>query len=116
MQPREGWILAVDGMERDVAGMPQLLRTACALKAAGIERIVVIGEGRVDGIAGDPRLAGTTLVPAAAPPDGVDLRDSGDAILVARGDRVFHRDGPRTLAHASGETRAIAGWDALVVT
>jgi phosphatidylglycerophosphate synthase len=111
--------LAPETATADVAGLPHLVRTACALRAAGIGRIVVVGRVDVTAAAADARLAGTTLEALPEPPGG----DPRDPILVARGDRVCHRDGPRLLAKAAEQADVgaaplgIEGWgDALVVT
>src|SRR5688572_8378309 len=72
--PVEAWILAghIDGGPAqpapltDVCGMPHLLRIACAVGAAGAERILVVWNGveappDISGIAADPRLQGRIL-------------------------------------------------------
>ncbi len=111
--PVEGWILAgtIDGAPANpaplagVCGMPHLLRLACALGAAGIERIVVIWRGGdappdLASLAGDERMHGRKLELVTAAPDHAG--DAADPILVVRADRLFHRELPRTLARGAG--------------
>lgn len=100
--PKEAWILAgsIDGslaqpaLLEPLAGLPYLLRVACDLALAGATRIVVVWSGPADppeigSVASDPRLtARATLTLTRTIPTG-DVRDS---ILVARADRVYHRD------------------------
>ncbi|MCG8416813.1 MAG: CDP-alcohol phosphatidyltransferase family protein [Proteobacteria bacterium] len=115
-KPREGWIIAgrLDGRDvypqplAAVAGLPHLLRQACALSAAGIERITVFWVGPGDlpdlsAIAADSRMAGRRFELVTEPP-GASGDSSDDAILVVRGDRIFHRDTPTVLAQAAERT------------
>jgi len=109
--PTEAWILAgvVDGRDAqpalldELAGIPYALRLACDLALAGATRIVVVWRGRgaapdLGAIARDPRLASrATLEVVRDVPAGGDA----DGILVARADRVYHRDTP---------VRVVAAW------
>lgn len=139
-RPREGWILAgtLDGaparpaLDDDVAGMPYVLRLACDLAHAGVQRIVVAWSGEappppVDRFAADPRLRGATLeviaaaaLPAGAPDASADTLD--DAIVLVRADRIYHRDVPKLVMAAWASTDApiarLAGFehDAVLVT
>ena len=117
----EGWILAgiLDGnasypaLDGDVCGIPHVLRLACDLAHAGAKRIYVVWNGIGDGpdlraIARDQRLARlASLEVVTQIPSG----DDADAILIARGDRLFHRDMPkRVLAvRRPGHVGKIAG-------
>jgi phosphatidylglycerophosphate synthase len=108
---KEAWILAghLDGapaepsLLTEIAGLPHVLRIACDLALAGATRIHVVWSGptaapELAAIAADPRLAArATLALATHAPAG----DDGDAILVARADRIYHRDMP---------VRAAATW------
>jgi len=120
--PREGWILAgtldgrpaEPGLLDELAGIPHVLRLAGELALAGVGRITVIWSGggappELAAIAADPRLASRArLTVAAEPPPG----DDGDAIVVVRADRVFHRDMPKQAIGAwktaSGSLTALA--------
>jgi hypothetical protein len=120
MHVREAWILAgvldgVAGYPRlgdDVCGLPHALRLACDLAQAGARRIYVVWTAveappELSAITGDPRLARTaTLAVVREPPAGAD----DDAILVARADRLFHRDMPKRAlaAHDAGGPHCIA--------
>ena len=112
--PKEGWILAgrldatrvVPSPFEAVAGVSHLLRTALELALAGCTRIVVVWQGEdsapdISGIAADARLASRAKLELAqnAPEEG-----TSETILIARGDRIFHRDIPKILAReiASG--------------
>jgi phosphatidylglycerophosphate synthase len=127
--PREAWILATGvgptpALAEEVCGIPHLLRVACDLAAAGARTIyVVVGAAATSGVAtigSDARLASrATLHVVTAPPPG-DLREP---VLLARSDRVFHRDVPGAAVEAwRGRGRArlakVAGveHDAVVVT
>ncbi len=102
--PKEAWILAgtLDGAAAqpalldEVAGIPHVLRIACDLALAGATRIFVLWSGTAPppslaAIATDPRLAQrATLELPHALPGG----DDTDGILVARADRIYHRDIP----------------------
>jgi 1L-myo-inositol 1-phosphate cytidylyltransferase / CDP-L-myo-inositol myo-inositolphosphotransferase len=101
----EGWILAgiLDGavayprLTQDVCGIPHVLRLACDLALSGADRIYVIWNADgpppdLSAIATDPRLAARApLTVVRTPPAGTDT----DEILVARADRLFHRDLPK---------------------
>ncbi len=106
-RPAEAWILVgrIDGRPAapeiftPVAGLPHLVRDACAVAEAGVERIVAVWNGDapppdLEPLRADPRPALDRLELALSPPDG----DPDDPILVVRGDRVFHRDLPRLVA------------------
>lgn len=127
--PREAWIVATGvgprpALTEEVCGIPHLLRLACDLAGAGARTIyVVVGAAATSGVAtigSDPRLAArATLHVVTAPPPG-DLREP---VLLARADRVFHRDLPAAAVEAwRGRGRArlakVAGaeHDAVVVT
>ncbi len=115
---REAWILAgvIDGavayprLGDDICGIPHGLRLACDLALAGARRIVVVwtADGAppdLSAIARDPRLASrATLEVVGQPPAG----DPGDAIVVVRADRLFHRDLPK-LALAARAGRDVIG-------
>jgi len=108
--PTEAWILAgvLDGRDAqpalldELAGIPYALRLACDLAFAGAKRIVVVWRGAtaapdLGAIARDPRIASrATLEVVREVPAG----DDTDAILVARADRVYHRDIPSRVATA----------------
>ena len=110
---REGWILAgiLDGgaayprLVEDVCGVPHGLRLACELAHAGAGRIFVVWNSDgpppdLSSIANDPRLARmATLEVVSSPPRG----DDTDEILIARADRMFHRDMPKLVLAARGE-------------
>lgn len=125
----EAWIIAAEPGESEtepqtvlgplvqVAGIPHILRHACAARAAKVETIYVIWRGDsappdLSSVASDPRLDGATLHIVSAPPTGSNGQDD-DAILVLRGDRVFHRDlTKRVVEHLPASSRdaiAIAG-------
>jgi len=127
--PREAWILATGvgptpALTEEVCGIPHLLRVACDLAGAGARTIyVVVGAAATSGVAtigSDARLASrATLHVVTAPPPG-DLREP---VLLARADRVFHRDVPGAAVEAwraRGRARLakVAGdeHDAVVVT
>ena len=142
--PTEGWILAgsLDGAEsrpelrEDVCGMPYVLRLAADLAHAGATKIAVVWSGTapaptIDDLAGDVRLRGATLTVVTHAPAG----HASDPILVARADRIHHRDLPKlsvaawrssnaTLARVSAPDPAAAAlvsaqvgdYDAIVVT
>ncbi len=108
--PKEGWILAgeVDGIPSqpalldELAGIPHILRLACDLALAGATRIFVVWRGSAPApslaaIAADPRLSqrATLDVPHELPGG-----DDADGILVARADRVYHRDIPSRVARS----------------
>ena len=115
---------ATPALAEEVCGIPHLLRVACDLAGAGARTIyVVVGAAATSGVAtigSDPRLAArATLHVVTAPPPG-DLREP---VLLARADRVFHRDLPGAVVEAwRGRGRArlakVAGaeHDAVVVT
>ena len=128
--PTEGWILAgrLDGTPAapalldDVAGLPHVLRLACDLAQAAIERITVVWTGEeppdLSAVAADPRLAGrVALSVAPEPPEG----DDADPVLVVRADRIFHRDVPKLAVRAWRGSAARAAkvggdeYDAVVV-
>ncbi len=118
---QEAWIIAAEATAEtalaplvDVAGMPHLLRHACAAKAAKASTVYVIWRGDssppdLADIASDPRLDGTTLTVVTEAPEG----PGDDAILILRSDRVFHRDLPKRVAehvpNTSRDAVAIAG-------
>ncbi len=102
--PTEGWILAgsLDGTEarpqlrEDVCGMPYVLRIAADLAHAGAKKIVVVWSGSaaapsLDDLASDTRLKGAALSVVTHPPGG----NASEPILVARADRIYHRDLPK---------------------
>ncbi len=106
--PKEGWILAgvLDGTPAqpalldELAGIPHILRLACDLALAGATRIFVLWSGptpppSLASIATDPRLAATLEIPHETP-GGADT----DGILIARADRVYHRDIPVRVARS----------------
>ena len=115
--PREGWILAgtIDGaasapaLTNDVAGVAAVVRTACELALAGATTVFVVWTGAgalpdLSAFAADPRLAGRArLEVVAQAPAGAD----DDGVIVARADRVFHRDipGAAVLAWRNGTAR-----------
>ena len=121
----EGWILAgeLDGvgtfpaLTDDVCGIPHVLRLACDLAVAGATTVYVIwnldGElPELDAVARDPRLAARAkLEVVRAPPHG----NPRDSVIVARGDRLFHRDLPKLVlaARARGAIGVIEGHDAV---
>lgn len=103
--PREAWILAVlpHGIGPvlhpldDVGGMPHVLRAACSLARAGVERVVLVWPGEppsLDGVRDDPRLGHVDLIVTSSPPPG----PLDDDLLVVAGDRVFDADLPRAIA------------------
>ncbi len=106
--PKEAWILAgnLDGVPAqpelldELGGIPYVLRIACDLALAGATRIIVVWSGSapvppLSAIAADPRLAQrATLAATRDLPAG----NADDAILVARADRVYHRDIPVRVA------------------
>jgi phosphatidylglycerophosphate synthase len=108
--PAEGWILAgtLDGaaaapaLREDVAGMPYVLRLACDMAVAGVQRIVVVwnrpsAPPELGDLARDPRIASRARLEVAdRPPPG----DDADAILIVRADRVFQREMPKYAATA----------------
>jgi phosphatidylglycerophosphate synthase len=116
--PGEGWILAgtLDGvsarpqLDDDVAGMPYVLRLAADLVHAGARAITVIWGSdspppSLAAYANDTRLRGASLEIATAPPPGAET----DAILVARADRIYHRDIPKQVVAAwKGSTANVA--------
>jgi len=125
--PSEGWILAREDMRpalrEDVCGMPYVLRIAADLAHAGAKKIVVIWRGTAAppafaDLATDSRLKGAELTVVTSPPVGV----TDDPILVARADRIYHRDIPKLCVRAWREGSArlakVAGdeYDAVVVT
>jgi phosphatidylglycerophosphate synthase len=129
--PAEAWILAgmVDGrpalpaLDDNVGGLPHLMRIAGELAMAGIQRAyVIVREGvprqLLEALRADPRLAKISLTAVPEPPSGA----SGDAIVVVRSDRLFHRDIPKAAVTAwtrsSAKLAKVAGdeHDAVVVT
>lgn len=117
---REGWILAgpLDGqpfastLQASIAGLPLLLRHAAELRRAGAHRIFVIWRGDPDEapdlepIAENERLNGCPMALVTDVPS-----DAVGEVLLARADRVFHRDLLKILADrgpAAG-VRKIAG-------
>ena len=114
---REAWIVAgvLDGgvayprLAEDVCGVPHGLRVACDLALAGAKRIFVIWNADepapdLSRIAHDERLARhAELVVVREPPPG----DGNDEILVARADRLFHRDMPKLVLAAHRTTGGI---------
>jgi 1L-myo-inositol 1-phosphate cytidylyltransferase / CDP-L-myo-inositol myo-inositolphosphotransferase len=107
--PAEGWILAgtLDGaaaapaLRADVAGMPYVLRIACDMAVAGVQRIVVVWNAgappELDELARDPWLAQRARLEIAdRPPTG----DDADAILIVRADRIYQREMPKYAASA----------------
>jgi phosphatidylglycerophosphate synthase len=108
--PVEGWILAgtLDGVtaapspREDVAGMPYVLRIACDMAVAGIQRITVVWNGPgappdLGDLARDPRLARRARLEVAdRPPPG----DEAEPILIVRADRIFQREMPKYAATA----------------
>jgi len=97
--PTDGWILAgeIDGepalpLLADVAGMAHGLRIACEMSRAGAERVLVIWSGSapppdLSDLAADPRLGAAELRLVTDVPS-----PGGESVLVARADRIFHRD------------------------
>ena len=129
--PREAWILAgvLDGrvatpaLGEDVAGLPHLFRLAGELQMAGVARAVVITREAVAPeliarLTADGRLARIAIEVATEAPAG----GAGDAIIVVRGDRIFHRDLPKAAITAwTGSTARLAKvagdeHDAVIVT
>ena len=110
---REAWILAgiLDGivcyprLGDDICGIPHGLRLACDLALAGAKKIYVVwtADGPppdLSAIANDRRLRRLAkLEVVRQPPAG----DAGDEILLARADRMFHRDMPKLVAAAARE-------------
>jgi hypothetical protein len=108
---REGWIIAgeLDGVPArprlldDVCGIPHVLRLACDLAFAGATKITVIWNESgplpdLASVAADPRLASRAkLEVLRAAPTGA----AGDLVVVARADRMFHRDMPKLAISAS---------------
>jgi len=106
---REGWILVGDVRHpaalapTDVlGGMPHVVRIACDLAVAGVSRIYVILRSQnmnpdlVEIISGAQLPAGATISVVPEPPSGA----RSDGIVVARADRVFHRDLPKRVVAA----------------
>jgi phosphatidylglycerophosphate synthase len=107
----EAWILAgvLDGtvgyprLADDVCGVPHVLRLACDLAASGAKRVFVVWNGDgpppdLSSIALDRRLRRVTrLEVVREPPSG----KPSDAVVIARADRLFHRDLPRLAAEAA---------------
>ncbi len=129
--PREAWILAgtVDGrklfpaLDDNVGGISHLLRLAGELQMAGVKHAYVssrepVPHALLDEARADKRLATITISAVAEPPSG----GTADAIVVVRGDRIFHRDMPRAAIGAWTSSRAKlakvegAEHDAIVVT
>lgn len=108
--PREGWILAgtLDGhaarpaLLDDVCGIPHLLRLACDLALSGATRIYIVWDVArpvpdLSPIFADPRIATrAALEIVTRPPVG----EATDGVLLARADRIFHRDLPRAAISA----------------
>ena len=117
----EAWILAgtLDGRAArpalldDVAGIPHLLRLACDVALAGATKIYILWDTArplpdLSSVFSDPRIARrASLEIVTKPPAGAD----GDAVLLLRADRIFHRDLPRAAIAASraGTIGVIAG-------
>lgn len=129
--PNEAWILAgtLDGeyarpeLRADVCGMPYVLRIAADLAHAGATEIAVVWRAAqpapaIDDLTADSRLRGAAVRVVTTPPSG----EPGDAILVVRADRIYHRDIPKVCAAAWRSEPAtfvkIDGpeYDAVVVT
>ena len=129
--PSEAWILAgtLDGrrvapaLDENVGGLPHLFRLAGELQMAGVKHAYVISREPVarellDSLRTDPRLSKITVAVVAEAPSG----GTKDAIVVVRGDRIFHRDIPKAAISAWTSSRAklakVAGdeHDAVVVT
>ena len=119
---REAWILAVRPWGigpvlhplDDVGGMPHVLRTACSLARAGVERVVLVWPGEppsLDTVRDDPRLGAGDLIVTATPPAGLP----DDDLLVVAGDRVFDPDLPKAIASITCDadlvTMRVAGQD-----
>ncbi|HEY5946968.1 MAG TPA: CDP-alcohol phosphatidyltransferase family protein [Kofleriaceae bacterium] len=107
--PSEAWILAgtLDGralspaLDDSVGGLPHLFRIAAELAMAGIKHAYVISREPVprellESMRADKRLAKITVAAVAEPPSGA----TKDAIVVVRGDRIFHRDIPKAVINA----------------
>jgi len=121
-RPREGWIVAgtLDGLAAkpelhdDLGGIPYGMRLVLDLALAGASQVYVIWNGNqtppdLTAIAQDPRVASRVkLHVVTEPPAG----DGDDPIVIVRGDRVFHRDVPKLVAHAYRRGAALATIDA----
>ena len=122
-------------LREDVCGMPYVLRIAADLAHAGAKKIVVVWSGSaplptVDDLATDTRLRGASLSVVTLAPAGY----AADPILIARADRIYHRDFPKLsvaawrnstaqLARVTADTAAAermtaqpGDYDAIVVT
>ncbi len=128
----EAWILAgtLDGVAALPAlgtmlgGISYLTRLVCDAASAGASRIIIVWCGDAPppdpaALVADERIAtrgGATVV--CSPPRGA----AGDAVLVIRADRVYHRDLPKLATQAwrgsSAEVGRVRGdaYDAVVVT
>lgn len=113
---RKAWIIAgdLDGRAalpdalETVAGMPHLLRHACAAKAAGVKQIYIIWKGPlaapdITALSTDDRLQGIKLDLITSVPPGQD----DDRILILRADRIFHRDLPKRVAERAAHTATV---------
>ncbi|MDQ3335628.1 MAG: CDP-alcohol phosphatidyltransferase family protein [Myxococcota bacterium] len=88
-----------------------MLRLACDLALAGAKRIYVVWNGGGDPpdlavLSRDRRLARHARLEVVTE---VPCGDDGDTILVARGDRLFHRDMPKLVVSARAASGAQIG-------
>ncbi|CAN5759115.1 hypothetical protein BH11MYX2_BH11MYX2_41440 [soil metagenome] len=110
--PTEAWLLVgqLDGRASLPApmdmlgGVSHLMRLACEASMAGCTRVIVVSSDAIDlaAVQSDPRFKNATLTLARTAPTG----GPEDAILVIRGDRVFHRDMPKAVIRAWNESTA----------
>jgi phosphatidylglycerophosphate synthase len=129
--PAEAWILAgtLDGrpgfpaLDDSVGGLPNLMRLAGELAMSGVPRAFVITREPVApellaALRSDRRFAKISVTVVAEPPAGA----AGDAIMLLRSDRIFHRDIPKAVITAWRGSQArvakLAGdeHDAVIVT
>jgi len=129
--PVEAWILAgtldgralVPALDTNVGGLPHLVRLVGELAMSGLTHAYVVSRDPVPPellatVQSDPRLAKVRVTVVSEPPSGA----ATDAIMIVRGDRIFHRDIPKAAITAWTRSQArlakVSGdeHDAVVVT